>query len=93
MKFFFSKKENGQAIAEEIVVVNETLDISHTDLQESQVAAAIALSLHLYMKQLHEYEKAVITFQKIMKPYSPWSSKIYGLRQLPMYMPTIKAKR
>jgi hypothetical protein len=93
MKFFFNKRQNGEAVAEELVMVNETLDLPRAEVKDEQVAAAIALSLYLYTKHLREYEKAVITFQKIMKPYSPWSSKIYGLRQQPMYMPNLKSKR
>lgn len=92
MKFFFSKKENGQEIAEEIVMVRETLDIAAAHTEQQQIAAAISLALHLHMNQVREYEKAVVTIQKIMKPYSPWSSKIYGLRQQPLHIPNLKRK-
>jgi hypothetical protein len=92
MKFFFSKKENGQEVAEEIVFVKETLDFPGTDGEKQNVAAAIGLALHMYMDHVREHEKAVLTFQKIMKPYSPWSSKIFGLRQMPMYMPNLKRR-
>ena len=44
--------------------------------------AAIALALHLYMNELHDMESNVMTIAKISKRYSPWSSKIYGLRNL-----------
>ncbi|MCU7495740.1 MAG: hypothetical protein HF314_06430 [Ignavibacteria bacterium] len=50
---------------------------------EGEVYAAIGLALHLYLQDIHDYEKMVLTMQKVMRPYSPWSSKIYGLRQYP----------
>jgi Na+-transporting methylmalonyl-CoA/oxaloacetate decarboxylase gamma subunit len=48
-----------------------------------EVNAAIALALHLYRNQLHDMEDTVITIKKVAKAYSPWSSKIYGLRRSP----------
>jgi Na+-transporting methylmalonyl-CoA/oxaloacetate decarboxylase gamma subunit len=46
-------------------------------------AAAIALAIHLYQSQLHDMESFTITLQKVSRIYSPWSSKIYSLRQNP----------
>ena len=45
--------------------------------------AAIALALHLYNNDLHDQESAVLTINRVAKAYSPWSSKLYGLTQLP----------
>jgi Na+-transporting methylmalonyl-CoA/oxaloacetate decarboxylase gamma subunit/uncharacterized protein YlbG (UPF0298 family) len=45
------------------------------------VYAAIAMALHIYQTQLHDEENTVITMEKVARSYSPWSSKIYGLRQ------------
>ncbi len=50
-----------------------------------EVNAAIGLALYLYMNEIHDEESGVITIKKIYKRYSPWSSKIYGLRQNPRY--------
>lgn len=50
---------------------------------EGEVYAAIGLALHMYLQDIHDYEKMVLTMQRVMRPYSPWSSKIYGLRQWP----------
>ncbi len=47
------------------------------------VYAAIAMALHLYQSQMHDDENTVITMEKVARTYSPWSSKIYGLRQIP----------
>ena len=56
------------------------------ELQEDipgETLAAISLALHLYHEQMLGLEDAVITFKKAAKTYSPWSSKIYGLRRTP----------
>lgn len=45
-----------------------------------EVNAAIAMAIHLYINQLHDHEEAVLTIKKVSRTYSPWSSKIYGLR-------------
>ncbi|MBZ0198746.1 MAG: OadG family protein [Ignavibacteriaceae bacterium] len=48
-----------------------------------EVNAAISMALHLYFEEAHDFENTVLTIKKVKKPYSPWSSKIYGLRQFP----------
>jgi hypothetical protein len=35
------------------------------------------------MEEVHDFEDTVLTIKKVQKPYSPWSSKLYGLRQYP----------
>lgn len=42
--------------------------------------AAIAMALHLYYTVAHDEESAIITIKKVERRYSPWSSKIYGVR-------------
>jgi len=44
--------------------------------------AAIATALYLYFNELHDKESNVMTIEKVSKRYSPWSSKIYGLRNI-----------
>jgi hypothetical protein len=46
------------------------------------VSAAISVALYLY-HELHDEESNVITIKRISKTYSPWSSKIYTLREFP----------
>ena len=43
-----------------------------------EVAAAIATAIHLYLREQHDNENAVLTIKQARKLYSPWSSKIYG---------------
>lgn len=49
----------------------------------ADVNAAIALALHMYNSELHDFEDTILTINKVSRTYSPWSSKIYGLRQMP----------
>ncbi|MBU1369863.1 MAG: OadG family protein [Bacteroidetes bacterium] len=46
-----------------------------------EVAAAISMALYISC-QLHDEESNVLTIKKVSRVYSPWSSKIYGLRNL-----------
>ncbi|QQS37809.1 MAG: OadG family protein [Ignavibacteriales bacterium] len=48
-----------------------------------EVNAAIAMAIHLYYAEIHDKEDTVLTINKVSRTYSPWSSKIYGLRQHP----------
>ncbi len=50
---------------------------------DAEVNAAIGLALHLYLNELHDNEQTTLTINRMSKMYSPWSSKIYGLRQWP----------
>jgi len=46
-------------------------------------SAAIAMALQLFFGELHDEESNIIQIKRINKRYSPWSSKIYGLREWP----------
>lgn len=50
-----------------------------------EVNAAIGLAIYMYFDEIHDEESGIITIKKISKRYSPWSSKIYGLRQYPRH--------
>lgn len=49
----------------------------------SEVYAAIAFAMQKYQRDLRKIEKAILTINKVARAYSPWSSKIYGLREIP----------
>lgn len=51
-------------------------------LHEEEMAA-IMTALKLYKSALHDKESEVLTILSIKRAYSPWSSKIHGLTQLP----------
>ncbi len=44
-----------------------------------ETATAIAMAIYLN-HELHDKESDVLTIKKISKTYSPWNSKIYGMR-------------
>jgi hypothetical protein len=45
--------------------------------------AAIAMAMHEYVNDVHDVEDMILTIQKVQRTYSPWSSKIYTLREIP----------
>ena len=92
MKFFFSKNENGQEIEEEILLVQETLDVRGIHIQQQEIASVIGLAIGMYMNEIEEEEKQMHSCQKIIRSFSPWGSKIHGMRQQPLYMPNLKRK-
>lgn len=48
-----------------------------------EALAAIATALYEMSDDNHDIEHTVLTIRKVQRAYSPWSSKIYGLRQTP----------
>ena len=89
MKFFFNKSKT---IAPPAAVNSAGEEIKPADKTQEEIASVIALAIHMYITQVREYENSIITIQKIMKPYSPWSSKIYGLRPQHSHTAAIKPK-
>ncbi len=51
--------------------------------ESGEVFAAIAMALHEYQDNVHDVEDTILTINKVKRNYSPWSSKIYTLRQSP----------
>ncbi|MCD7848357.1 MAG: lamin tail domain-containing protein [Parabacteroides sp.] len=52
--------------------------------QESgEIFAAIGAALYEMSDDNHDIENTVLTIRKVQRTYSPWSSKIYGLREVP----------
>ncbi len=54
-------------------VENEEFQVS------GDINAAISMALYLYFEQIHDEESGILTVKRISRPYSPWSSKIYGV--------------
>lgn len=46
--------------------------------------AAIVMALHEHLNA-HDQENTILTINKVKRAYSPWSSKIYSLRELPRH--------
>ena len=55
----------------------------HEAITDQEIAAAIITALKLYKSNLHDQESEMLTIHRITRAYSPWSSKIHGLTQLP----------
>ena len=47
-----------------------------------EVFAAIAMAMHEAVN-MHDEEDTVLTINRVRRSYSPWSSKIYTLREIP----------
>ncbi|MFW5757140.1 MAG: OadG family protein [Bacteroidota bacterium] len=73
---FFRKK----TMVPEVDTITQTRANNHLSGEES---AAIAAAIYLYRTELHDYQNTALTINKVSKTYSPWSSKIYGLRKVP----------
>ena len=57
-------------------------DNAGAESDSGEVIAAIGMALRDHL-DAHDQESTIITINKVRKSYSPWSSKIYGLRQMP----------
>jgi Na+-transporting methylmalonyl-CoA/oxaloacetate decarboxylase gamma subunit len=55
---------------------NLNLDVS---VEEN---AVIGAALYMFFNEIHDDESHEMTIKKIMKTYSPWSSKIYSMNSL-----------
>ncbi len=60
----------------------DTVSEGHTEHDSGEEIAAIAMALHDHL-DAHDRESTILTINKVRRAYSPWSSKIYSLRELP----------
>lgn len=64
------------------------MDVSTTENRNTvahdsgEEIAAIVMALHEHLNA-HDTENTILTINKVKRAYSPWSSKIYGLREVP----------
>lgn len=54
----------------------------HPEHDSGEEIAAIVMALHQHL-DAHDNESTILTINKVKRAYSPWSSKIYSLRELP----------
>lgn len=54
----------------------------HETVDSGEEIAAIVMALHEHLNA-HDNESHIITINKVKRAYSPWSSKIYNMRQTP----------
>ena len=54
----------------------------HPETDSGETIAAIVMALHEHL-DAHDKESTVLTINKVRRAYSPWSSKIYNMRETP----------
>ena len=59
------------------------VNVNTPDEVSGEVFAAIATALYEMSDDNHDIEHTVLTIRKVRRAYSPWSSKIYSLRETP----------
>jgi len=50
--------------------------------KKGEIFAAIAMAIY-QSTELHDEENTILTIKNTERNYSPWSSKIYSLREVP----------
>ena len=64
---------------------NKTLENSSNETPDSgEVIAAISAALTQHFGTDHDMQDTILTIRRMKKSYSPWNSKIYNMRQLPV---------
>jgi len=64
------------------MVVAETPREARPSHDSGEEIAAIVAALHQHLN-VHDRESTILTINKVKRAYSPWSSKIYSIRQMP----------
>lgn len=75
-------KKKERAVAS-TVTASEQAKMKPAEDIDGETVAAIAVALRKYEEDLHDIESTVLTINQVAKVYSPWSSKIYSMRQMP----------
>lgn len=78
-----SAKRDAVAAALDSTDPKEAVAVAQAGDASGEVIAAIAAALRFYEDDMHDLESEIITINRVARVYSPWSSKIYTLRQLP----------
>jgi glutaconyl-CoA/methylmalonyl-CoA decarboxylase subunit delta len=77
------RKSFNKLFEKKVEKIQEPAEKSAKAVLSGEVNAAIATALFLYKSELHDHENTILTISKVSRTYSPWSSKIYGLRNHP----------
>lgn len=76
-----AKRKNEKAAKTVSKAVGAAESKTYSSPHSAEEIAAIAMALQRYKDELHDKESTVLTINRVARAYSPWSSKIYGLRQ------------
>jgi sodium pump decarboxylase gamma subunit len=88
-KFYIRKGRKKAAEAKGEPVPKVKIKVKDIEGISGEVCAAIAAAIYEMQNDLHDIEDTVLTIEKTEVHYSPWSSKMYGMRQSPQ----VKSKR
>ena len=83
MGWVFTRQKKAEKAAKAAATGVVAADDDHEAITDQEIAAAIITALKLYKSNLHDQESEILTINRITRAYSPWSSKIHGLTQLP----------
>ena len=83
MGWVFTRQKKAEKAAKAAAAGVAVAEEDHEAISDQEIAAAIITALKLYKSNLHDQESEMITIHRIARAYSPWSSKIHGLTQLP----------
>ena len=78
-----SRKRAQKAEAKQAKYNKPSIAASASVQESGEICAAITMALHLYLEDEHDIETTILTIQRVKRTYSPWSSKIYALRENP----------
>lgn len=70
-------------------LTKEDLPMEQQDLDSGEVIAAISMALAQHF-DAHDTEDTVLTIKRMKRAYSPWNSKIYNMREVPMLRKNFK---
>ena len=83
MGWVFTRQKKAEKAAKAAAAGVAVAEDDHEAISDQEIAAAIITALKLYKSNLHDQESEMLTIHRITRAYSPWSSKIHGLTQLP----------
>jgi glutaconyl-CoA/methylmalonyl-CoA decarboxylase subunit delta len=68
-----------------VVASGEDASVKPRNGISGEVVAAISIALQSHLFELHDEERTILTINKVSKPYSPWSSKLYTMTPSPTH--------
>lgn len=82
---YIGKNSVKKAKEKAAAVSGKSVDDISKEESSAEVYAAITAAFHLYLadSEVHDNESNIITIQNESRSYSPWSQKIYTLRETP----------
>lgn len=81
-KFAVSLRRKNAMEAKDVTCKQEAKEMKLGEAP-GEVIAAISMAMHEMQSDVHDVEDTVLTITRVKRSYSPWSSKIYTLREVP----------